>query len=61
MVKMLKTIRQQKALSQRELAKAAGVALATINRIEQRLIDPHPSTRRKIADALGVKPEEIQW
>lgn len=58
---MLKTLRKQKALSQRDLAKLAGVSVVTINRIEQKLIDPNPITRRKIAAALGVSPEDIQF
>jgi transcriptional regulator with XRE-family HTH domain len=60
-MKMLKTLRKQKALSQRDLAKLAGLSPTTINRIEQRLIEPNPSTKRKLASALEVKPEDIQW
>jgi DNA-binding XRE family transcriptional regulator len=60
-MKTLKTFRKQKALSQRDLAKIAGLSPTTINRVEQRLIEPNPSTKRKIAKALKVKLEEIQF
>jgi transcriptional regulator with XRE-family HTH domain len=60
-MKMLKTIRKNKALSQRDLAKLADVSPTTINRIEQGLIEANPSTRRKLANALGVKPEDIKF
>jgi transcriptional regulator with XRE-family HTH domain len=58
---MLKTIRRRKALSQRDLAELAGVSPTTINRIEQKLIEPNHVTKRKISAALGVEPADIQW
>jgi transcriptional regulator with XRE-family HTH domain len=57
----MRTLRKRKALSQRDLARLAGVSPTTINRIEQGLIEPNPSTKRKIAQALGVSPEDIKF
>ena len=46
------------ALSQRELAKSAGVSHVTIARLESGH-DAHPRTIRKLAEALGVKPADL--
>lgn len=51
--------REKAALSTRELAELADVAPRTIWRIEGRQGMPHPSTRRKIAAALGIEPSDI--
>jgi transcriptional regulator with XRE-family HTH domain len=50
--------RERQALSQEELARAAGVSRGTITRIEGGE-DTHPQTARKIAAALGVSPAEL--
>jgi len=55
----LKTLRTRRALSQRDLAKLAGVAHTTIVRLEGGDPNVLPSTLRKIARALKVKPEEV--
>ena len=53
----LKEARQRKVLTQAELAHAAGVALITVNRLENDAIeDPRPGTVRKLAQALDVDP-----
>jgi transcriptional regulator with XRE-family HTH domain len=54
-----KESRKRRLLSQRELAQLAGVSTATVNYIELAKIRPHPSTLRKLAEALEVKPEEL--
>jgi transcriptional regulator with XRE-family HTH domain len=46
-------------MSQAELSKAAGVSPAHLGRIERNEHDPHLSTIRKIAEALGVNPSEL--
>jgi transcriptional regulator with XRE-family HTH domain len=46
-------------LSQRALAKLAGVAFSTIARIESGA-PAHPSTARKLADALECTPAELR-
>jgi DNA-binding XRE family transcriptional regulator len=55
----LKTLRTRAALSQRDLAKLAGVAHTTIVRLEGGDPNVLPSTLRKIARALKVKPSEL--
>jgi transcriptional regulator with XRE-family HTH domain len=61
MVKLtrLKDIRQRKALTQQQLAERAGVNRVTIARIEGGKDEPFPTTVRKVADALGVEPEDL--
>ena len=61
MVKLtrLKDVRQRKALTQQQLADRAGVNRVTIARIETGKDEPFPTTVRKVADALGVEPEEL--
>jgi len=55
----LKELRVRAALSQRDLAKAAGVAHTTIVRLEGGDPNVLPSTLRKLAKALRVKPTEL--
>ena len=55
----LRQLREAKVLSQRELAEKSGVSPTTIINIETGKIRPHPSTLRKLAEALGVAPEEL--
>jgi transcriptional regulator with XRE-family HTH domain len=61
MVKLtrLKDVRQRKALTQQQLADRAGLNRVTIARIESGKDEPFPTTVRKVADALGVSPEEL--
>ena len=55
----LRRLRQLRALSQRELASRAKLSVTTINRIETSQRKPMPRTIRKLAEALGVSPEEL--
>lgn len=55
----LRELRRAKVLSQRELASRAKVSQKTIVDIETGKIRPHPSTLRKLAEALGVDPEAL--
>ncbi len=55
----IKILRENRALSQRDLAKIACLNTATICRIETGQHRPQPGTIRKIATALGVRPEEL--
>jgi transcriptional regulator with XRE-family HTH domain len=55
----LRDLRQQRLLSIRDLAKAAGVSPQTIVTIEAGERPPRPSTMRKIAAALGIEAREV--
>ena len=55
----IRRLRELKALSQRDLAALAGLSVTTVNRVEIGLRRPIPSTVRKLAQALGVSPEDL--
>jgi transcriptional regulator with XRE-family HTH domain len=55
----LRELRLRKSLSQRDLAREAGVTQKTVVDIEHGRVEPQPKTMRKIAAALGVDPLEI--
>jgi DNA-binding XRE family transcriptional regulator len=55
----LETVRRRKLLSQRDLAKAAGVAPSTIYMIEAGKTRPRLSIMRAICRTLDVPPEDI--
>ncbi len=55
----LKRLRQEQALSLRDLARRSGVAYDTINRLELGKQDSQPRTIRRLAEALGVQPKEL--
>ena len=58
-VAKLTRLREDRVLSQRDLARMAGLAQGTVWRIENGFSEVHPSTIRKLADALGVEPREL--
>jgi len=55
----LRKLRTRRFLTQVELASEAGLTESTINRLEQGLQKARISTVRKIANVLGVNPEEL--
>jgi transcriptional regulator with XRE-family HTH domain len=55
----LREHRDKALLTQDELGKMAGLSGYTISRIESDQVEPRVSTMRKIAGALGIKPEEL--
>ena len=55
----LKKLREDQVLSQRELARLAGLAQGTVWRIENGFPEVHPSTIRKLAGALEVESREL--
>ena len=55
----LRRIREGKFLSQQELGTKAGVSRATIIRLESGGIAATFQTTRRLAEALGVAPEEL--
>jgi transcriptional regulator with XRE-family HTH domain len=61
-VKIGDNVRYQRilqTLTQAELAEKAGISAAALVRIENDQADPHVSTIRKLADALGVEPRVL--
>lgn len=57
----LREIREAKALSQEDLARLSGTSRSTIADLELSNRKPRPSTRRKLAKVLKVKPQEIEF
>ena len=55
----LKEWRERRFLTQQQLADAAGVAPATIVRIEQGQVTPNFGTLRKLAAALAVTLDDL--
>lgn len=56
----LAKLRRAKGLSQRALAKKAGLANATIIKLESKQsAHPYPSTLKKLADGLGVHIRDV--
>ncbi len=55
----LKEVRLQKKLSQRELAKRAGVTNSTISLIEQNRVSPSVSSLKKVLDGLPMQLQEF--
>ncbi len=57
--KKLQQARIKKGLSQRGLARVAGVSALAINRLEQGNSTPRPSTLKRICDVIDVDILEI--
>jgi transcriptional regulator with XRE-family HTH domain len=55
----LRQLREDKLLTQQDVADVAGIGLSSIVRIENDHTEPRFSTIRKIAAALGVEPREL--
>ncbi|CAA9457194.1 MAG: hypothetical protein AVDCRST_MAG28-2635 [uncultured Rubrobacteraceae bacterium] len=55
----LRQLRQERALSLRELGERSGVAFDTINKLENEHRKAQPRTIRRLAEALGVEPKEL--
>ena len=55
----LRYYRENKALTQRELAEIANITITSIRRIEHQAIEPRMTTVRRLADALGVTPAQL--
>ena len=55
----MKALRQERVLSQRELARMAGLTQMTVWRLENGYRNARPGTIRKLAQVLGVEPKEL--
>ena len=55
----LRALRQQRVWTLRELEERTGGAYNTIWHLENGKRGAHPRTIRKLAEALGVAPEEL--
>jgi transcriptional regulator with XRE-family HTH domain len=55
----LRELRLARMLSQRDLAREAGVTQKTIVDLELGRVEPHLKTMRKLTAALGVDPLEV--
>ena len=60
LMKLLKTRRQKRGLSQRRLAKQAGVAFRTVQLMESGSHDWRLSSLRKVSHALGLPKASIE-
>ena len=58
-VERLRRLWEQKALRQGDLAELAGIGKNTVNRLEKNHTEPHMTTIRTLADAVGVDPREL--
>jgi transcriptional regulator with XRE-family HTH domain len=58
-VRKLRDLREDRVLSQRELARRASLAYGTVWRIENGFPEARTSTIRKLAGVLGVEPREL--
>lgn len=56
---MLREHREERALSQEEFARLAGVSRTTLSNIERGHAFPSARIRRKLAEAMGVSPGEL--
>jgi transcriptional regulator with XRE-family HTH domain len=52
-------LREDRLLTQAELAERAGIALSSLVRVENDLVDPRFTTIRKLAQALDVDHREL--
>ena len=57
--KNLRLVREDRLMTQQELAKAADLGLSTVLRIENDRVEPRFSTIRKLAKALDVDAREL--
>lgn len=55
----LRQIREERFLSQAELARRSGVHKLTVQRLEAGTTSPYSRTVRQLAEALGVEPQEL--
>lgn len=52
---LIKKLREERGLSQAELARASKITLATLNRLEQGKVEVTTKTLQKILDVFGME------
>ena len=55
----LRDLRKRRLLTQEQLAEQLGCGDRHLVRVERNQVEPRGSTIRKLAEALGVEPEEL--
>jgi transcriptional regulator with XRE-family HTH domain len=55
----LRRLRQQRMLSQTELAELVGVHQEQVSRWERRGVRPRPAMQRQLCQALGVSADDL--
>jgi transcriptional regulator with XRE-family HTH domain len=55
----LRVLREERLLTQKDLAVKTGLTVATISRLENGQRRPRFTTLRKLAEALGVTPQVL--
>lgn len=58
-LRLLRWLRQQKNLTQADLANLTGISQHSISKLETGQTAPRPETTQKLADALGVSPSAL--
>ncbi len=58
-MKGLKTLRRSRGMTQEDLARAAGFDQYSVSQWERGRRSPRPTTVRKLAEALGVEPQDL--
>ena len=56
---MIKAWREYLGLTQKELANRMGISQPTLAKLERADANPRKNTLRKIADAMGIKPAQL--
>ncbi len=56
----IRRLREEQALTQAELAEMTGLTAIHVGRIERGLSYPHPRTRRRLAEALGIDSKDLR-
>lgn len=59
--KTVKQLREERGWKQIDLAYHAGTSLSTISNIEARKQEPRIALAQRIADALGVSLDAVDW
>ena len=59
--KAIKAWREERGISQMEVARRTGASLSAIQGIESGHTEPRIGMAQKIADALGVTLDEVEW